>query len=140
MIKKMTNHEMVQILNNLKMFENKKLPQRISYAIVKNIMALSKEYEVYIKQLEKIINEAKQADKLELTEDGQIIETETHIPKVKDEYKEEFNNELEDLLLFYIDIDYSYVDESVFDYDEKDKYDVLIPAELFVLRNCLCGN
>ena len=83
MARKMTNYEMVQILNNLKLFENKKLPQKISYAIVKNIMALTKEYDVYIKQLEKLINEAKQEDKLELTEDGNIIETENHLPKIK---------------------------------------------------------
>lgn len=140
MARKMTNYEMVQILNNLKLFENKKLPQKISYAIVKNIMALTKEYDVYIKQLEKLINEAKKNEKLELTENGQIIETENHIPKVKDEYKEEFNDDLEDLLLFYLDVDYSYVDESIFDYDEKDKYDVLSPAEVFALRTCLCEN
>ena len=140
MKRKLTNHEMVQILNTLKMFENKKLPQKISYAIVKNIITLSKEYDIYIKQLEKLINEAKKNEKLELTENGQIIETENHIPKVKDEYKEEFNDDLEDLLLFYLDVDYSYVDESIFDYDEKDKYDVLSPAEVFALRTCLCEN
>lgn len=140
MARKLTNHEMVQILNTLKMFENKKLPQKISYAIVKNIITLSKEYDIYIKQLEKIINEAKHTDKLELTEDGQIIETETHIPKVKEEYKEEFNNDLEDLLLFCLDVDYSYVNENVFDYDETDRYDVLSPVEVFALRNCLCEN
>ena len=103
-------------------------------------MSLSKEYDVYIKQLQKLINEAKQNDKLELTENGQIIETENHIPKVKDECKDEFNNDLEDLLLFSLEVEYSYVDESVFDYDEKDKYDVLSPAEVFALRNCLCEN
>ena len=140
MKRKLQNHEMVQILNTLKMFENKKLPQKISYAIVKNIITLSKEYDIYIKQLEKLINEAKKNEKLELTENGQIIETENHIPKVKDEYKEEFNDDLEDLLLFYLDVDYSYVDESIFDYDEKDKYDVLSPVEVFTLRNCLCEN
>ena len=83
MARKMTNYEMVQILNNLKLFENKKLPQKISYVMVKNIMALTKEYDVYIKQLEKLINEAKQEDKLELTEDGNIIESGTHKDLIK---------------------------------------------------------
>lgn len=140
MARKMTNYEMVQILNNLKLFENKKLPQKISYAIVKNIMTLTKEYDVYIKQLEKLINEAKQEDKLELTEDGNIIETENHLPKIKSEYAEEFSNDLEDLLLFHLDIDYTYLDENVFDYEETDRYDVLSPVEVFTLRNCLCEN
>ena len=140
MARKMTNYEMVQILNNLKLFENKKLPQKISYAIVKNIMALTKEYDVYIKQLEKLINEAKQEDKLELTEDGNIIEKENHLPKIKSEYAEEFSSDLEDLLLFHLDINYTYLDENVFDYDETDRYDVLSPVEVFTLRNCLCEN
>lgn len=140
MTKKITNYEIVQLLNNLKMFENKKLPQKISYAIMKNVIVITKEYEIYIKQLENIISNANKEGQLELDEHGQILETANGIPKVKKEFIETFNKDIEELLNFKVDVDYHFISEDTFNYDEGVRYDVLTPMEVFTLRSCLCEN
>ena len=44
---KASNFDMVQMLNILAKYENIKLPQKISYAILKNLKFLQDEYKIY---------------------------------------------------------------------------------------------
>ena len=55
--KKITNAILISFIKILDGVSKKKMPQKISYAITKNIINLSKEYECYITELEKIFNE-----------------------------------------------------------------------------------
>ena len=51
---KLRNIDMVVIMNNIEKFKDKKLPQRISYAITKNNMLLIEEQKVYMEEFNKI--------------------------------------------------------------------------------------
>ena len=140
MKKTLTNFDMIQILNILSQYENKKLPQRISYAIVKNSTAISSEYQIYKTQLEKIIKELRDNDKVVLDEDGEMKVTEQGLPMVKEEYAKEFQENLTELLNLQVDVDVFFIDEEVFNYEDSSRYDAMSATDIFNLKLVLCDN
>lgn len=134
---KYRNSELVGIMNFLSRYDNKKLPQKISYAIIKNKILFSKEYSVYDEALKKIFDNYK--DKFVLGENGQPVINEQGIPVVSSDVKKEFENEILELLQIEVEIAPYTIPESHFDYeDTKGIYDVLTPTEIFMLIEVLC--
>lgn len=133
---KMTNYTLVNLVNALEAYRNKKLPQKISYAITRNVMLATSEYQIYEAQLNKIMEE--HSDKMVKGKDGKLIINEIGIPEVEKAVKQEYLNAIADLLNIEIDVDIYTIDESVFDYEDSNKYDVLSPNEIIELQSILC--
>jgi len=134
---KVSNYGMINLMNTLDMFGNRKLPQKISYAITRNIMILSSEYECYEKSLKKIFD--RYDEYFERDENSQIIVNDNGIPVVCAEKSEDFASELTELLNIEINIDIKHISLDVFDYDDiSGKYDILTPQEIIMLQSILC--
>lgn len=136
---KINNMKLVQVMNLLQGYMSKRLPQKISYAIMKNFSILSNEYQYYQKQYQKILEEYK--DKIELDDDGKQKTDANGVPIVKDDKsRKEIYQALEELLSIEIDIDLHLVQDECFDYEDSDRYDALTPADLYNLKLLLCEN
>lgn len=140
MSKKVTNFMIVNIVNFLNSIADKKLPQKISYAITRNIMTFSKEYEIYSKSLIKIY-ESYKGFAVE-DENGNIMRNDMDIPVLSDEEKQkQMNIEISELLNIEIDIDIYTISSDLFDYDDADgRYDSLSATEIMNLQSILCDN
>ena len=134
-----TNRDVIGILNTLNQYQNSKLPQRISYAITKNTMIFSKEYEYYEKELTKLKDEYKEY----MVKDakGELEVNTIGMPKFNDTSMErEFVNKVNELLSIEVKVDIYHIDEKCFDYDDvNNKYDALSPNEMIYLQRILCG-
>ena len=119
------------MMHILKNFSEKKLPQKISYAIMKNIYIINKDAEIYEDSLRKIIDSYKDYT----IKDEQL---ENGLPKVDDEHMEDYVSEINELLNFEVDIDLYYIDEDVFDYEDSARYDAVSASDLIQLRAILC--
>ena len=137
MKKNMTNYELVQIVNTMKGLANKKYPQKISYTLMKAMIVLEKESEIYTKQLEALVKEYQEADKIVLDKDRKPILNESGLPQIKKEYAEDFGKELTELLNFVVEVDLPTLESEVFDYSDE-KYDALTPAEMILVMNLTC--
>ena len=128
---KVNNFTLINMMNILKNFSEKKLPQKISYAIMKNIYIINKDVDIYETSLKKIIE----------SYNDYIIKDEyldNGLPKVDDEHMEDYISEVNDLLAFEVDIDLYYIDEEVFNYDDSARYDPISASDLIQLRALLC--
>ncbi|AXF52487.1 MAG: protein of unknown function DUF1617 [Caudoviricetes sp.] len=134
---KMKNFQIISTLNILNCFLDKKIPQKISYAIIKNKQNLQKNYENYEQSLQKLFDQYKNYIKLD--ENENYIVGENQIPIVEEKMKEPFYHELEELLNIEVDIKLFTINENVFNYDDKGGfYDILTPQEIFQLQDILC--
>ena len=138
MKKTITNYDIIQILNLSKQFENKRFPQKISYAVMKNLITLTSESEVYTKQLQALQNKYKEADKFILDKNGEPMMNENGIPLPKKEYEKDFFEELAELLNFEVELELYTVSEDALNYDDTDKYDVLTPVEMLTIMKLIC--
>lgn len=133
---KLTNKEIVGMLNTLTSFGNKKLPQKISFAITKNISVLTKEYGIYEQEMKKLFE--RYDSKMVKDESGNIVYDSTGFPKFgagDGGFKEEMN----DLLDISVDVNIYHIDEDVFDYEDKDnRFDAMSPTDILVLQSILC--
>lgn len=137
MNKKVTNFAIVSMINFLDTMSNKKLPQKIDYAIARNMIILSKDYEIYSKSLVKIYKSYK-GFAIE-DEDGNIMRNDMDIPILSDEEKQkQMNDEISELLNIEIDVDMFIIDEEVFNYDDTDKYDSISAMDIINLQNIIC--
>ena len=102
---KMSNYTMVNVLNTLNSFGNKKLPQKISYAITRNIMIFRKLLVKYDKDIEKDV-------------DGNMVHNKDGVPVVNGEASKDFYNELNELLMIELDISIYQISPEVFDYED----------------------
>ena len=136
---KIKNTEVISMLNNLSKYKDTKLPQKISYAITKNNIILSKEYEYY----ESEINKIKELYSTHMFKDknGEIEMYSNGIPRLDDDTLEkEMIHRINELLLIENDIDMHIIDEDCFNYDDcNGKYDVLSPIEIMNLQRILRG-
>ena len=136
---KIKNTEVISMLNNLSKYKDTKLPQKISYAITKNNIILSKEYEYYESEIKKI----KELYSTHMLKDknGEIEMYSNGIPRLDDDTLEkEMIHRINELLLIENDIDMHIIDEDCFNYDDcNGKYDVLSPIEIMNLQRILCG-
>ena len=137
MNKKVTNFAIVNMINFLESMSDKKLPQKIDYAIARNIITLSKDYEIYSKSLIRIY-ESYKGFAIE-DEDGNIMRNDMDIPILSDEEKQkQMNDEISELLNIEIDVDMFMIDEEVFNYDDTDKYDSISAMDIINLQNIIC--
>ncbi len=135
--KKITNAILISFIKILDGVSKKKMPQKISYAITKNIINLSKEYECYETELNKIFDEYSKY--FILDDNGNKTLDMNGIPIVKDEIKENYFNSLNNLLNLDIEVPIYTIDDKYFDYDDSDnRYDVLSPIEMIQLQNIIC--
>lgn len=133
---KMTNMTLVNTLNFLQQLVDKKLPQKINYAIIKNLTAVSKEYEVYEKQLKQLYSNYD--NKMKKDKNGQPVTDIHQIPIVSDDVKDEFQQELADLLNFEINVDMYYIDPEAFNYDDA-KYDAFSARDIINMQAIMCA-
>lgn len=133
---KVTNFVLINLMNTLGVYCNKKLPQKISYAITRNMMSISKEYSIYEKQLNLIF--ANYKSHMIKNENGDIEVNQNGIPIVDDDIKDEFDEQIIDLLNIEINLDMFYIDQDFFNYDDKGIYDVLSAQDIIVLQSVLC--
>lgn len=133
---KIKNASLISIVNTLQKYSNHKLPQKISYAIMRNLECLSKDSNAYTKSLNKIIDDFK--NYYVIGEDGEpLIDNATLLPIIDEEHKEDFKKEINDLLDIDIEIPLYTIEQSSFDYDGE-KYSPLSAAEIYELQNVLC--
>lgn len=133
---KMTNMAIINSINTLDGLMSKKLPQKISYAIVKNMTILNGEYSCYTKTLGNLIEKYNEHAKKD--ENGEVIFEKSGLPVIEDAYKGQFHNEVADLLNVEVDVNMFTVPFAAFDYDEANGYDVLTASELFKIQSLIC--
>ena len=134
-----TNRDIIAILNTLNQYQNSKLPQKISYAITKNTMVYSKEYECYEKELTKL--KETYDEYIVKNDKGEIEIGNFGIPKFKDtSVEKEFITKLNELLSIEVEVNAYHINEECFNYDDtNNKYDSLSPSEMLYLQRVLCG-
>ena len=134
---KMKNQKVINTINLLDSFSEKKLPQKISYAIIKNILLLKNEYSIINTGLEKIFNQYK--DYFIVDDNNELIRNRNGIPALSDENKkEEMYTQLSELLNIEIEIPIYTISLDYFNYDDNNIYDVLTPQDIMTLSSILC--
>ena len=133
---KLTNFSIINIYMILDRFATKKLPQKISYAITKNIYLLRDDCDCYENELKKLFDSYK--DKTIKDENGETKFNQYHVPIIESKYSKEFDESLTELLNIEVEIDLYTIDDSAFNYDDTDKYDCLSPMEIMQLQDILC--
>jgi len=135
---KMTNFTMISLVNFLNDYTGKRLPQKINYAISRNMSKLQEEYKFYETSLNGIMNTYREHFVMN-EESGQPEVDNNGLPKVDDSVSEDYYNEISALLSIEVDVNLYFVDESVFDYDEtKGNYDVIPAKDILALQSILC--
>lgn len=134
---KMSNYTMVNVLNTLNSFGNKKLPQKISYAITRNIMIFRKEYEFYEREFGKLL--VKYDKDIEKDVDGNMVHNKDGIPVVNGEASKDFYNELNELLRIELDVNIYQIPSDVFDYEDSERYDAMSASEIIQLQSIMCN-
>ena len=131
---KCNNFDIISISNVLNTYADKKLPQKISYAITKNIMNISGDLDCYSRQLNKIIDSYKEYQK---KENGEPVMSPIGVPLVEDKYTDEYMGEISALLNIEVDVSLYTIDESEFDYDGE-RFDPLSASDIMKLAKILC--
>ncbi len=133
---KVTNFVLVNMINTLNEYQDKKLPQKISYAIMRNMMTLTNDYEIYDKQLKKLFSDYDEHIIKDINGNPQL--SNNGIPIVDEDTTQEFNEQITDLLNIEIEIELYQISDDVFLYDDSEKFDALSPNDILVLRSILC--
>lgn len=135
---KLTNFTVITMLNILDKFVKKKLPQKISYAITRNILLLQEDYHCYMKSLDKLFSDY---DKyIVKDEKNHIMHNDMGIPIVENKVEKEFHQEIENLLNIEIEKDLYSISEESFDYeDTTNRYDSLSAVDIMNLQAILCN-
>lgn len=136
---KLTNFTIVNMINVLNKFAEKKLPQKISYAITRNLILLQSDYDCYAKSLNKLFSEYKVY--FVKDGDGNTIKNDIGIPIVEESVSNVFNDELSSLLNIEIETALHQIPKDVFDYkDEAGRFDPMSAKDIMNLQAVLCGN
>lgn len=134
---KLTNFAIVNMMNTLEKFAEKKLPQKISYAITRNLILLQNDYNCYIKSLNKLFTDYDEY--IVRDENKNIISNDIGIPLVDSDVEKEFNEEISNLLNIEIELELYHIPENVFDYeDTANRYDSLSAVDIMNLQGILC--
>ena len=133
---KINNFDLIQIYNILDKNSNKKLPQKITFAITKNIIQLSSDFEIYQKSLQKIFSSFD--DYLIKDENGQPKMNKNGIPLIDPFYQKDFDKEIMELLNTKINVNFYQIEEDSFNYEDNDRYDVLSAQDILNLQRILC--
>lgn len=132
----MTNFELIRILNFLNGFAETKLPQKISYAITRNVMTLMTEYSCYEAERNKIFKTYEEF--FNKDEEGNVVLSSAGLPIIEGEKSKEYLKEINELLNLEVSVDLRHVSFEAFDYDDTGKYDVLSPKDIMMLQSILC--
>jgi hypothetical protein len=134
---KYKNIEVVSIVNFLNSISEKKLPQKISYAIMRNTSNFQKECNYYEQALKKILEGYK--DFFVKKSDNELVMTSIGVPLVDNKHMKEYTEEIQELLDIEVEIQIYKIDSKDFDYEDPNgKYDVLTVKELLQLTNLFC--
>ena len=134
---KYKNIEVVSIVNFLNSISEKKLPQKISYAIMRNTSNFQKECNYYEQALKKILESYK--DFFVKKSDDELVITSIGVPLVDNKHMKEYTEEIQELLDIEVEIQIYKIDSKDFDYEDPNgKYDVLTVKELLQLTNLFC--
>lgn len=134
---KYKNIEVVSIVNFLNSISEKKLPQKISYAIMRNTSNFQKECNYYEQALKKILEGYK--DFFVKKSDDELVMTSIGVPLVDNKHMKEYTGEIQELLDIEVEIQIYKIDSKDFDYEDPNgKYDVLTVKELLQLTNLFC--
>ena len=126
---KYKNIEVVQIVRFLDKISERKLPQKINYAIMKNLDSFQKENQFYEKSLNKIIESYK--DFLVKDSEGNFVISDIGVPMVDKDHIEDYKNEISELINLEVDVKIYQVPESIFDYEDANgKYDAVSGSEI----------
>lgn len=130
------NKDILARVNVLNEYCAKRFPQRISYAITRNVMIFSDEIESYNKELKKILDNYKEY----YVKDGEgnpKIDKANGLPIIMPEHSNDFMREIMELLEIEIDVKPYFIEESLFDYDDE-KHDAMSAIDIINLQNILC--
>ena len=131
------NIEVVSIVNFLNSISEKKLPQKISYAIMRNTSNFQKECNYYEQALKKILESYK--DFFVKKSDDELVMTSIGVPLVDNKHMKEDTEEIQELLDIEVEIQIYKIDSKDFDYEDPNgKYDVLTVKELLQLTTLFC--
>ena len=134
---KYKNIEVVSTVNFLNSISEKKLPQKISYAIMRNTSNFQKECNYYEQALKKILEGYK--DFFVKKSDNELVMTSIGVPLVDNKHMKEYTEEIQELLDIEVEIQIYKIDSKDFDYEDPNgKYDVLTVKELLQLTNLFC--
>lgn len=134
---KYKNIEVVSIVNFLNSISEKKLPQKISYAIMRNTSNFQKECNYYEQALKKILEGYK--DFFVKKSDDELVMTSIGVPLVDNKHMKEYTEKIQELLDIEVEIQIYKIDSKDFDYEDLNgKYDVLTVKELLQLTNLFC--
>ena len=134
---KYKNIEVVSIVNFLNSISEKKLPQKISYAIMRNTSNFQKECNYYEQALKKILEGYK--DFFVKKSDNELVMTSIGVPLVDNKHMKEYTEEIQELLDIEVEIQIYKIDSKDFNYEDPNgKYDVLTVKELLQLTNLFC--
>ena len=134
---KYKNIEVVNIVNFLNSISEKKLPQKISYAIMRNASNFQKECNYYEQALKKILESYKNF--FVKNSDDELVVTSIGVPLVDNKHMKEYTEEIQELLDIEVEIQIYKIDSKDFDYEDPNgKYDVLTVKELLQLTNLFC--
>lgn len=133
---KITNIGILEINTFLSQYEDKKFPQKIVFAIMKNLSIYANEQRLYQEALKKILQ--KYDEYFEKDENGENKLLENGLPVISSEQEESFYGEINELLNVVNEVEPYYIDREVFEYEDNDKYDLLSAKEMFLLMSILC--
>jgi len=134
---KITNFNLLNLIRTLNFYADKKLPQKISYAITRNIILLQKDCAYYEKSLNKLFSDYDHY--IVKDENGNIMKNDRGVPITEDKVSDEFNEELENLLNIELEIVLYNIPENVFDYEDNgERYDTLSATDIMNLQAILC--
>ena len=135
---KIKNITLINMYNTLDKCGVYKFPQKIAYAIMKNIKILQSDVETYEVSFKKL--EEKYNDQIQKDENGEIKRGANGSPIFKsNKDAEEFFKEYSELADIEIEVDLYQIDEELFNYDDSNgKYDSLTPKDAFALQSILC--
>lgn len=138
MLVKKTNRQLIAIQNFiLGGVANKRLPQRLGFAIAMLNMNIEIPVKCYTEELKKITD--RYSDSFSRDEDGNtVIDKNLGIPVVESPAdREEYLKEINELLSVETEIRINTVSPDIFDYSDE-KYDPLTVVEILMLRDILC--
>jgi hypothetical protein len=133
---KVKHSGLIVMMDNMQYFGNKRLPQKVSYAITKNLLNLTKHYSCYEKELEKILKFY--GEHIEKDDNDENVIGSDGFPVIKDEeLSEKMKQEIKDLLDIEIEIDMYQIDQELLDYEDNDRYDPLTLNEILTLNSTI---
>ena len=133
---KINNFDLIQILNILDSYSSKKLPQKITFAITKNLILLQNEAKSYQESLKKLLE--KYDDYIIKDEEGNTKVNEQGVPEIQESQKQNFSNELMELLQMTLEINLYQIEEDSFNYEDEERYDSLSAQDIIKLEQILC--